>query len=241
MDFVQLVRTEDKYLITPEQRAIIEPELISNLIPCNPNPTVDFTIVKSVYFDSSDALFYRLHLAQDPMRMKLRMRTYLNDGIVGSNQEPYLELKEKDDRGRGVKTRLRLYTNDSRAFLNDDANDFVNRVDGLISQYGLKPVLSTAYQRDSWINDNSFRVTLDQALSWKPEGFIDSTDDIDWDLAREFSEKYQSGMTVMECKHDDGDDSWPDWFRVLISDLGLQTTKFSKYSWAMYQWLQDRS
>lgn len=125
---------------------------------------------RSVYFDTTDLLAYRLTALRRRRRFKIRTRSYLDSGLH------LLEVKTRGPRGTTVKQRV-PYEGDGRQLVDQDRAEAYTALARTgastpTSAADLHPVLITSYQRTTLLLPTSrSRVTIDTALSWtRPDG-----------------------------------------------------------------------
>lgn len=107
----------------------------------------------TLYFDTHDFYFYREHLRSRADRFKLRVRTYLVNDLT------YLEIKQRTNKGRTIKQRIKL--DNYWTVLDPEAMSWaVERLPDVA--WPLKPVLNNRFYRLLLINPNQAeRITLD--------------------------------------------------------------------------------
>lgn len=111
---------------------------------------------RSVYFDTTDRLFFRQHQTGAFPRWKIRQRTYLNSGLS------FLEIKLRDNRRITHKHR-RPISNPGISFSKDDLSFLKSCFPGQVSD--LIPTLETRYTRITLIHKNrQERITIDSQL-----------------------------------------------------------------------------
>ena len=119
----------------------------------------------TLYFDTLDFDNYFDHHNGKRPRFKIRMRKYVNSGNA------FLEIKEKDNKDRTIKSRMAIRDINNR--LTPDQYQFISQIygPGLVP---LKPVIWNRYNRMTLINKHSLeRVTIDLNFSaYNQNGFI---------------------------------------------------------------------
>ena len=119
----------------------------------------------TLYYDTTSYTNYFDHHNGKRPRFKIRMRKYLN------SDTSFLEIKEKDNKNRTVKTRMEIA--DVTAKLSPAHYQFISEVyaPGLVP---LKPVIWNRYNRLTLVNKHSQeRVTFDLNYSaFNQNGFI---------------------------------------------------------------------
>lgn len=163
---------------------------------------------KTVYFDTPSLLFYNQHVTGKLTRHKVRMRTYESNGLT------FLEVKEKSNKGRTSKTRIRSDETDpqedelSRSFLKE-----------LVSAdaASLKPVINTGFTRITLVNlADEERITVDYNLSW--HNFRGGAVEMPF-------------LAIAEIKRDNS--NVMSLFHQKLKSMGVRSTGFSKYCTGM--------
>lgn len=119
----------------------------------------------TLYFDTLNFDNYYDHHNGKRPRFKIRMRKYINSSCS------FLEIKEKDNKDRTIKTRMEIRDISNR--LTPDQYQFISQSYrlGLVP---LKPVIWNRYNRMTLVNKHSLeRVTIDLNFSaYNQNGFI---------------------------------------------------------------------
>ena len=159
----------------------------------------------TIYFDTRDHQMYIAHQNGKKTREKIRMRTYVSSGLS------FLEIKNKNNRGRTDKKRIKIdpssdymHSEETRAFLAKHA---------WFSPDELEPHLENRFKRITLVNRGmTERLTIDTGLC-----FHNYTNDRDGSL---------SGIAVVELKRD-GRTMSP--MHDLLIRMHIHTMGFSKY------------
>ncbi len=107
----------------------------------------------TLYFDTESYDNYFAHHNGKRPRHKIRMRKYMNSGAA------FLEIKEKDNKNRTIKTRMPVRDIVNR--LSPEHYQFISEVYAL-GLVPLKPVIWNRFNRLTLVNKNSLeRVTVD--------------------------------------------------------------------------------
>ena len=161
----------------------------------------------TLYFDTPACDMYLLHHNGVLHRQKIRTRTYLNSGTT------FLEVKNKDNRGRTEKLRIRLPRERFDDFsANDEATGFLAG-SARFAPGMLIPQVNTRFKRITLVDDAlSERVTIDFDLT-----FRNRTTGLEAALAN---------LTVIELKQNGALRST---MRRLLCDEGIRPFKISKY------------
>lgn len=156
------------------------------------------------YFDTFDADMYYQHQRGKKNRRKVRIRKY-----EGSEVDPFLEIKIKNNRGRTKKERLNI-TEGEEIF---DFSEFVEKY-SLYPVETLTPVIDNHFYRITLVNQEmTERVTIDTGLEFKniiTGNYIDLSD-----------------LAIIEWKRDTM--SVKSGISSLIRKLPIYESGFSKY------------
>lgn len=119
----------------------------------------------TLYFDTVSFDNYFAHHNGKRPRFKIRMRKYMNSG------ETFLEVKEKDNKDRTIKTRMKIPEITTK--LSPEHYQFISEVYGL-GLVPLKPVMWNQYNRLTLVNKHSLeRVTIDLNYNaFNDNGFV---------------------------------------------------------------------
>lgn len=114
------------------------------------------------YFDTESLAMYIMHHNRRLHRQKIRCRTYVDSGLS------FLEIKDKNNKGRTSKIRMPVTQNDSNSLKkNIKAVEFINSN----SQFDfntLVPILMTEFYRITLVNEQKTeRVTIDTGLTFR--------------------------------------------------------------------------
>ncbi|MCH5214660.1 MAG: polyphosphate polymerase domain-containing protein [Muribaculaceae bacterium] len=109
------------------------------------------------YFDTPDMAMYHEHQRGKACRQKLRIRAYEGPATLS-----FLEIKDKNNRGRTRKTRVKLENGNQF----DDHTDFISE-HLPYSPEGLQPVIENHFYRVTLVNEErTERITIDTALEF---------------------------------------------------------------------------
>ena len=112
---------------------------------------------KSLYFDTDSNDFYHNHHNGKLNRTKIRMRNYVESELT------YLEIKQKDSKGKTNKSRLRI--DEIELNLPEIAKEYIKRKTG--KTYQLNPNLWNHFNRFTLVSKTEKeRVTIDMNLSY---------------------------------------------------------------------------
>jgi len=161
----------------------------------------------TLYFDTLKFDNYFDHHNGKRPRFKIRMRKYMNSGNA------FLEIKEKDNKDRTIKTRMEIRDITNR--LSPGQYQFISQMygQGLVP---LKPVIWNRYNRMTLVNKHSLeRVTIDLNFSaYNENGFVS------W-----------NPFAIAEIKQ--GNRSLNTTFYKALKDRSIKPVNFSKYCISM--------
>lgn len=158
MDGVSLMkRTDTKFVI--HQRDLIA--VLENIkedykvLEINSNRVLTYS---SLYFDTPLKKFYHDHHNRKVNRTKVRMRKYVESDIC------FLEIKQKDGKGKTTKTRVLI--DDFETNLSNESIAFIYNITQ--QQFDLEPIIWNKFNRITLVNKNAKeRLTIDLNLSFK--------------------------------------------------------------------------
>ena len=159
----------------------------------------------TIYYDTPESKMYLAHQNGKKTREKIRMRSYVSSGLS------FLEIKNKNNRGRTDKKRIKvkadedfLHTDETRSFLAKHA---------YFTPEDLSPHLENNFSRITLVNRGmSERLTIDTGLC-----FHNFSTDRDYAL---------DGIAVVELKRDG---RTPSPMHDLLIRMHVHTMSFSKY------------
>ncbi|MBC8278398.1 MAG: polyphosphate polymerase domain-containing protein [FCB group bacterium] len=186
--------------------------------------------VRSIYFDTSNYLFYYEKVEGLKVRKKLRVRTY---NLSSDNVPAFLEIKRKygniiyKERAVVALKEVPKLTNGANLQLLNGNADFsqksaLDKFIYLTKRLNLKPQSLITYEREAFvgIEDPALRVTFDLNVRSYPEPAFEEIyreDDL-----REIEERF----FVLEIKLNS---VMPGWTRGIIRDFNLHQQSISKY------------
>ena len=166
------------------------------------------------YFDTPDVRMYYDHQRGKKSRRKVRIREYVNSGVL-----PFLEIKDKNNKGRTKKKRVPM-----------EEGTFISDYDQFISNHSefqaldLSPKIENRFNRITLINkEKSERITIDTSLEF--HNFVSNTD------------IKLPELVIIEWKRDGL--SSKSLLKPLLRQLRIQESGFSKYIMGMA--LTDKS
>jgi hypothetical protein len=202
-----MTRIDTKYLFPVSRMSELLSSISSNYQVLEIDGEREYNY-KTVYFDTPSLLFYNQHVTGKLTRYKVRMRTYETNGLT------FLEVKEKSNKGRTSKTRIRSDEGDphedepSRSFLQELVS-----ADAAL----LKPVINTGFTRITLVNlADEERITVDYNLSW--HNFRGDAVEMPF-------------LAIAEIKRDKS--NVLSMFYQRLKSMGVRSTGFSKYCTGM--------
>lgn len=161
----------------------------------------------TIYYDTGDLDMFVCHHNRKLRRQKIRTRTYVDSGLV------FLEIKNKNNRGRTKKVRTSVGQDDFRDFKgNPAAVDFIYNE----SKYpldGISPHLRTSFNRITLVNKRKTeRLTIDM--------------DLCFENLRTGQTQSLPGVVIVELKQDGLCYSE---MKDILLELRVQPRKVSKY------------
>lgn len=109
------------------------------------------------YFDTKDVRMYYDHQRGKKSRRKIRIREYLNSGTL-----PFLEIKDKNNKGRTKKKRVAMESGQRL----DDYSDFISK-HSEFNASGLYPRIENRFNRITLVNkEKTERITIDTSLEF---------------------------------------------------------------------------
>ncbi|MDO4788046.1 MAG: polyphosphate polymerase domain-containing protein [Johnsonella sp.] len=220
-EFLDVLRTEKKYRISPITAGRIKQRLSSVLAPDENCRGGRAYIVKSLYFDSIDSRDYREKESGVEFRRKIRLRTYGEGDIVK------LEWKRK----QGAKQRkqsLLLRPEDARELMEcryscllKYEDELARRLYTIMSEEVYIPRCMIVYRRTAFVHPtNDIRITIDSGIS-ADEGRRDIFSE-----SRFLYPVQEFGDAVLEVKYNH---FLLDYIRKAISFESLTESANSKY------------
>ena len=200
-----LNRKERKFLMTRDQFT----DLLSGLGDSYRVLDVENAIMSGYsteYYDTDSFLTYLQHHNGKASRHKLRVRHY------ASSDETYLEIKEKQNTGRTVKTRVQMDGYDGPSVLEEPDVEAFLASDFPYDYRAFHPVLTTDYTRVTLVSrDHPERMTFDLGLTFHTDT-----------KSYAFPE-----VVVGEIKHNCPLRESP--AGAHLREMGIRDTSFSKY------------
>lgn len=158
----------------------------------------------TVYLDTADRTMYMDHQNGRTVREKIRVRTYVSSGLT------FLEIKNKNNKGRTDKKRIRI---ESLETMQKDGGDLFLRQHAWYDQSKLLPLLENSFRRITLVNKRmTERLTIDTEVAFRclQSGQTASLNDI----------------VIIELKRDG---RTPSPIKEVLRKLHVQSSGFSKY------------
>lgn len=158
----------------------------------------------TVYLDTADRTMYMDHQNGRTVREKIRVRTYVSSGLT------FLEIKNKNNKGRTDKKRIRI---ESFETMKEDGGDLFLRQHAWYDQSKLLPLLENSFRRITLVNKRmTERLTIDTEVAFRclQSGQTASLNDI----------------VIIELKRDG---RTPSPIKEVLRKLHVQSSGFSKY------------
>lgn len=185
-------------------------------------------VIHSLYFDTWARDLYRRSREGRPRNMKVRVRTYGEDGRAPF----FLEVKRKEQ-GFILKTRARVDASWADRLRGSPPADMTNDEQlfrDVLLRHALEPALLVAYRREAWASevDEYARVTFDRAITCQPWSRWDFAGPRDAWLPLDAGPPVRlvPRPVVLELK---ATLDFPRWMTALVARLALVRTGYSKY------------
>ena len=158
MSAVRLMnRIDTKYTVRPDQLL----QLLQTLTADYFVQEIDgkrISLYHTVYLDTADLAMYTAHQCGRRTRRKIRVRTYMD------TQTTFLEIKNKNNKGRTRKTRIVLP--ETAGYLSEEASRFIEQ-EGCYAPHQLMPHLQNRFYRITLVNRlKTERLTIDINLKF---------------------------------------------------------------------------
>lgn len=161
----------------------------------------------TLYYDTAERDMYITHHNRQLSRQKIRTRTYIETGIS------FLEIKNKNNRGRTKKRRAEIAHSEMLNFGNNDSAMSFYAENARYPHNAISPALSTCFVRITLVNPKlTERLTIDLALRYKD--------------MRSDTEASIPGMAIVELKQDGNIQSSA---KLMMRDMHIAPLKVSKY------------
>lgn len=158
----------------------------------------------TTYYDTADDEMYIMHHNGKLKRIKIRKREYVFSGLS------FLEIKEKNNKGKTLKRRIERSVPNSNGFTIRES-ELINATTPFDTS-SLKSTLKNSFTRITLVNKNfSERCTIDYDLSFTAKNVNRSLDSI----------------AIIEIKSDKFNKQSP--LKKALNDLKIRSSGFSKY------------
>ncbi len=252
-------RIEDKFVVPAALKTELLALIESKMEPSYPDARTQFTLIESIYYDSSDCQSFFDHFGTAPERHKLRTRRYGPNGKMNFD-ETHLELKSKtqshilNQPGISKKARFQigseelkllqafrpLHLSRSLAELNPgiELRTLVKRarnVSEIVNTLMLVPTCRVTYARKAY-QAGDLRVTVDENITSELLREINGADLLNRDptvkaRAIEMCGRFGNGeIAILEVKHTG---TVPSWITEFLQSRGVAEASFSKYCFSM--------
>lgn len=206
MDNVSLLnRIDTKYVVSVKDLSVFLKSVESSHRILNIN-NQSVQTYETYYYDTSDMKMYVAHHNKKANRFKIRTRQYIESNLF------FLEIKNKSNKGKTVKKRIKLLTNSIEN--NKKASQFIFEKSPYV-QSKLSAVLGNTFQRITLV-DNALteRLTIDVDLKA-------------WEVINSKNNVHLSEVAIIELKRDSN--SIADTHKRLLN-LRIKSMGFSKYA-----------
>lgn len=256
---IDLKRIEDKFIL-PKDKFDYVKTIVGNHLPAYTHEgDTDYTINRSIYFDSPNLTFLKQHLNGIGERRKIRIRTYAPNGEP--NHVYFIEVKSKDN-GESEKTRVQLSESGFNFVMNhhqialdedlyitneevpkDEVTKYANVINYLLALNKATPIVDINYKRLAFQKSETYRVTLDEDIKFRPLRLIPlnvlqdlRANDL-WEEVQDYRDKFSNDKNfLLEVKYQK---NYEPWFKMMTDALGIKEEGFSKYVWAISQVLDQ--
>ena len=230
-------RYELKFPVTAEQKQLVLAQARHALRPDIHGAGASYRI-SSMYFDTEDLSAYWEKLDGEEVRRKYRLRYYSVDESPSARaRDAFMEIKHRIANVL-FKERVRLTDDGANAILQDprqltklsthvykqqDHRSPIAHIQRVATECNLIGANVISYLREAWEGtvDHRLRLTFDTKCHvYPPPCYLDVTSDRGIPLV-------SANAIIMEIKFDH---AIPRWLRDIVSQLGLQLERISKYS-----------
>lgn len=158
MNSVSLMKRTDTKFIIHQKKLIKVLEIIKDnykILEIDKNRMMTYA---SLYFDTENKKFYNDHHNGKINRTKVRMRKYIESDIC------FLEIKQKDGKGKTTKSRIQI--KDFETNLSKNSIDFISKTTS--EKLELKPIIWNKFNRITLVSTiTKERITIDLNLCYK--------------------------------------------------------------------------
>lgn len=222
-------RREYKYLITEPQAAAVRGALapFCSLDRHSLNAIDRQYLIETLYLDTPRRDLYWASRAEQPGRLKVRVRTY------GDRSQAFFELKRKQgDIVRKSRARVPFegWAERLNGVLREDASPLERDFRARVDRHLLGPATLVRYRREAWVGefDDYARVTFDREVRFQPARALSFTaDESAWlplDDLYATSRVPRAIVLELKCGY-----AVPRWMQRLAERLELFRLSYSKY------------
>ena len=212
-------RYESKYLLTTDQRRILEQAMSVYMSPDH----YGLTTIRNIYYDTPDHRLIRTSLEKPIYKEKLRLRSYQANS---PNSPIYVEIKKKF-RDIVYKRRLAMPEAEAKSWLSGESvnipsTQIAREIDYFRSFYPqLTPHIFLAYDRTAWYctSGSDLRITFDENIRFR-------TQDLQLSGNAEGHSLLAPNQVLMEIKTGG---SIPLWLTQVLTQNNIFKTSYSKY------------
>lgn len=160
----------------------------------------------TVYYDTPDQEMYRAHQNKRSTREKIRLRTYVASGLT------FFEVKNKNNRGRTDKKRIKIALERTQFLEDDDTRNFLKK-HAWYTPEQLSPQLENEFRRITLVSRSmTERLTIDLGLNFHN--------------LRNTQRTSLERITIIELKRDG---RTPSPMHDTLMKMHIHTSSFSKY------------
>ena len=132
------------------------------------------------YYDTEDAKMFYDHQRGKKSRRKIRIREYINSGVT-----PFLEIKDKNNKGRTKKKRVAMIESDdildykdficchsefNAENLSEHLENFFNRITLVNNELSERITIDTSLKFHNFVNDCEISIPELAIIEWKRDG-----------------------------------------------------------------------
>lgn len=215
-------RYELKYLLTPEQKAMV----LERMSPFMELDSYGRTTIRNVYYDTDNYRLIRRSIEKPAYKEKLRIRSY---STATPNSQVFVELKKKYE-GVVYKRRIALPESVATDWICDRIESPVNtQISREINYFkkhyeGIHPAMFLSYEREAYYDraGGDFRVTFDHNILCRQTDISLCNEPYGYSIL-------PADRLLMEIKCPG---AIPLWMVNILSDEKIYKTSFSKYGTA---------
>ena len=197
-------RIDSKYLTTEDTLEVLLEMAAPYFLVQESDTGIRELPYHTVYFDTIDLRMYNDHQRGKKSRKKVRIREYVDSGVL-----PFLEIKNKDNKGRTKKKRISMESGDSLI----SYSEFISEN----SEYSvslLTPWIENRFKRITLVNiERTERITIDTSVEF--HNFVTGEN------------KSLPRLVIIEWKRDSLSSETK--LQSMLRSLHIRETGFSKY------------